>query len=107
MTTRMVRGMDEDDTPNRGTLRFLKTLVTVLTLTMIVGLVTIIGLFVMRFSAADDITFPEIITLPDGTVATAFTQGESWYAVVTAENEILIFSRLTGELRQRIRIESD
>ena len=107
MMTRMVRDMDEKDAPNEGTLRYLKTLVTVLTLTMIIGLVTIIGLFVTRFSAANDITFPDSITLPDGTVATAFTQAETWYAVVTAENEILIFSRLTGALSQTIQLEVD
>lgn len=90
-----------------GTLRFLKVLVTVLTLTMIVGLVTITALFVTRFSAADDLTFPDRISLPDGTVATAFTQGETWYAVVTSEDEVLIFSRLTGALSQRIQIDVD
>ncbi|MEM9426501.1 MAG: DUF6476 family protein [Pseudomonadota bacterium] len=99
--------MDEDQAPDLGTLRFLKTLVTVLTLTMIVGLVTIVGLFIARFSAADDIAFPESITLPDGTVATAFTQGEAWYAVVTAEDEILIYSRATGALRQRVTLEPE
>ncbi|MGR3512794.1 MAG: DUF6476 family protein [Paracoccaceae bacterium] len=97
--------MDEENAPNEGTLRYLKTLVTVLTLTMIVGLVTIIGLFVSRFSASNDITFPDSITLPDGTVATAFTQGADWYAVVTEGNEILIYSRLTGALAQQIAID--
>ncbi|MEO1538182.1 MAG: DUF6476 family protein [Pseudomonadota bacterium] len=97
--------MEDNDAPNEGTLRYLKTLVTVLTLTMIVGIVTIIALLVTRFSAADDISFPDSITLPDGTVARAFTQGETWYAVVTAEDEILVFSRLTGALSQRIKIK--
>lgn len=105
MMTWMMRDMDEENAPNEGTLRYLKTLVTVLTLTMIVGVVTIIGLLVTRLSASNGIAFPEAITLPDGTVATAFTQGETWYAVVTAENEILIFSRLTGDLSQRIAID--
>lgn len=105
--TRMVRDMDEDDAPNEGTLRYLKTLVTVLTLTMILGVVTIIGLLVTRFSASSDITFPETIALPDGTKAAAFTQGRDWYAVVTEDGEILIYSRLTGALSQRIVISAD
>jgi hypothetical protein len=96
--------MDEDDAPNEGTLRYLKTLVTVLTLTMILGVVTIIGLLVTRFSASGDITFPDTITLPDGTTVAAFTQGRDWYAVVTENDEILIFSRLTGALVQRLQI---
>ncbi|MEM7752416.1 MAG: DUF6476 family protein [Pseudomonadota bacterium] len=99
--------MDEENAPNVGTLRYLKTLVTVLTLTMIVGVVTIVGLLVMRFSAANEITFPDSILLPEGVVVTAFTQGEAWYAIVTAEDEILIYSRLTGALSQRIQIETD
>ena len=99
--------MDEDDAPNEGTLRYLKTLVTVLTLTMILGVVTIIGLLVTRFSASRDIAFPETISLPDGTVAAAFTQGKDWYAVVTDGDEILVYSRLTGALTQRIRISVD
>ena len=99
--------MDGDEAPDASVVKYLKTLVTVLTLTMIVGLVTIVALFVMRFSEAREVTFPERITLPDGAVATAFTQGETWYAVVTEDDEILIYSRLTGALSQRIRIEAD
>lgn len=99
--------MEDSGAPDEGTVRYLKILVTVLTLTMIVGLVTIVALFVLRFSEADGIAFPESITLPDGTVATAFTQGETWYAVVTSEDEILVFSRLTGALTQRIAIGTE
>ncbi|MEM6385505.1 MAG: DUF6476 family protein [Pseudomonadota bacterium] len=99
--------MDENDAPDEGTLRFLKTLVTVLTVTMIVGLATIVGLFVMRFSAADNFVFPDSITLPDGIVAEAFTQTATWYAVVTADDEILVFSRATGALVQRIDVNTD
>lgn len=98
--------MEDNGAPDEGTVKYLKILVTVLTLTMIVGLVTIVALFVLRFSEADEVAFPESITLPDGTVATAFTQGETWYAIVTAEDEILVFSRLTGALTQRIAIEA-
>ena len=37
--------------------------------------------------------------------AVTFTQGPDWYAVVTQEDVILIFDRMTGELRQRVAIE--
>lgn len=107
MVTRILRDMDGEEAPDSGTLRYLKTLVTVLTLTMIVGLVTIVTLLVVRFLEARDVTFPEAIALPDGVVATAFTQGETWYAIVTDSNEILIYSRLNGALRQRIPIETE
>jgi hypothetical protein len=86
-------------------LRFLRLLVTVLTGTMILGLLTIVALIVIRFSQdSAPLAFPASITLPNGTTATAFTQGPSWYAVVTTTDEILIFDRSTGALRQTIRV---
>jgi hypothetical protein len=42
--------------------------------------------------------------LPDGATATAFTQGSDWYAIVTDTNQILIYDRLTGALRQTVVI---
>ena len=87
------------------TLRYLKWLVTGLTVTMIAGFITIVVLFAMRFSEMRAVALPDSITLPDGAVATAFTRGDDWFAVVTEDNEILVYSAITGNLRQRIRIE--
>ncbi len=86
-------------------LRFLRILVTVLTATMIIGLLTIVALFVIRFSG-DRVTVvvPKAIVLPDGTRATAFTQGRDWYAVVTDGDEILIYDGVTNKLRQRVNV---
>ena len=89
------------------TLRYLKVLVTVLTVTMILGFLTIVALFVMRFSAMNKVELPDTISLPDGSKATAFTRGEDWFAVVTEADEILIYSRTTGNLRQRIVVQPD
>ncbi len=86
--------------------KYLRVLVTTLTGTMIIGFIIITALFVTRFAGGDDVTLPASITLPDGTAASAFTQGGDWYAVVTDADEILIFDRLTGNLRQTIRIEN-
>lgn len=86
--------------------KYLRVLVTALTATMIIGFIIIVVLFVTRFTGGADVTLPVSITLPDGTVAAAFTQGGDWYAVVTAEDVILIFDRATGQLRQTIRIEN-
>ena len=77
---------------------------TVLTVTMILGFLTLVGLFVMRFASTSSVALPDEITLPDGSTATAFTRGQGWFAVVTAEDEILIYSQETGALRQRITI---
>ncbi|MEE9388797.1 MAG: DUF6476 family protein [Paracoccaceae bacterium] len=100
-----------DDTPisidEARNLRFLRRLVTVLTATMILGLLTITVLLVIRLSTPPT-TFqlPDAITLPNGSRATAFTQGSDWYAVVTDGDEILIFDNGTNTLRQTIQITS-
>ena len=105
--TRMVRDMESDGAPDAKTLRYLKALVTILTVTMIAGFLTIVGLFVMRFAEMNSVELPDTIVLPDGSEATAFTRGEGWFAVVTEDDEILVYSRITGNLRQRIRIEPE
>ena len=74
---------------------------------MIGGFLSIVALFVMRFSEMNRVELPDKIALPDGVTATAFTRGEGWFAVVTKDNEILIYSQVTGNLRQRIRIEPE
>lgn len=100
---------DPDKSPEPANLRFLRILVTILTASMIGGLVTIIVLIVIRVpnvvrTIEDPVPLPATITLPDGSVAESFTQGGDWYAVVTKGGEILIFNRDDGSLRQKIRI---
>ncbi|MCO4825524.1 MAG: hypothetical protein KC451_11790 [Amylibacter sp.] len=85
-------------------LRFLRLLVTVLTATMILGLLAIFTVLVMRFSTDASTPLPDTITMPDGTTASTFTQGSDWYAVITTDNQILIFGRTTGDLRQTVQI---
>lgn len=106
VTEIVVADMDGGEAPGGEVrhLRYLKWLVTVLTVTMIGGFLTIVALFVMRFSDMNRVGLPDTIVLPGGARATAFTQGEGWFAVVTDGDEILIYSRATGNLRQRIRI---
>ena len=88
-------------------LKYLKWLVTILTVTMIGGVLTVVGLLVMQFGAMNDIPLPDEIELPDGAKAAAFTQGDNWFAVVTEADEILIFSRATGALMQTVTIAAD
>ena len=72
---------------------------------MICGLLVIIGLFVTRLGITTRaLPLPDTINLPDGTTPQAFTQGGDWYAVVTNADEILIFDRSTGKLRQTVTI---
>ena len=71
---------------------------------MILGVVVVIGLLVTRLTR-DTPILPAEITLPDGAKAVAFTQAADWYAVVTDANEILVFDRMSGALRQTVVVE--
>lgn len=96
------------EAPETGTeppnLRFLRILVTILTGTMILGLLVIITLLVIRISNDGGVALPDRIELPDGRTATAFTKGNGWYAVVTSDQRILIFDD-AGKLTQEIAVE--
>jgi archaellum component FlaG (FlaF/FlaG flagellin family) len=84
-------------------LRFLRQLVTVLTVVMIVGVVLIAALLVIRLNQPA-LAIPDQITLPAGAVS--YTQTNDWFAVVTDENKILIFD-LNGQLTQEVDVKSD
>ena len=98
---------NSDDTfVEPANIRFLRRLVTVLTAVMICGLLVMIVLFVTRLGGTRaPLPLPDTIALPDGTTAAAFTQGTDWYAVVTSDDEILIYDRATGSLRQSISVD--
>ena len=100
---------NETVTPAEGLppeLRFLKALVIGLTSVMIIGFLIIVALLVVRLTA-DPLPLPDLVTLPEGASATAYTEGPDWVAVVTDQNEILIFNRTTGALRQTIAVETE
>lgn len=106
--------MTQDPAPqpvDAGTVKYLRILVTVLTVTMVLGFIIIVVLFVIRFSdafgsgAPDPLSVPAAIALPEGAVPAAFTRGPDWYAVVTGDGRILIYDAETGALRQEIAVE--
>ncbi|MGB8812185.1 MAG: DUF6476 family protein [Paracoccaceae bacterium] len=86
---------------------FLKGLVIALTLTMIVGVITVVALLVTRMPGAMQAppALPAQITLPDGSKPAAFTQTADWFAVVTTDNHILIYNR-DGTLRQNVVVQN-
>jgi hypothetical protein len=92
------------DTPLPPGLKALQRLVTVLTVVMILGFLVLIGALVMRLNA-DGPPLPDSIDLPEGAEAVAFTQGDDWFAVVTADDTILVYDRLTGQLRQTVALD--
>ena len=87
-------------------LRFLKWLVIVLTLTLIGGVITVVAVIVTRMphASAPAPLLPEALTLPDGVRPAAITAGTGWFGVVTTDDRLLIFSA-DGKLRQEILIQ--
>ncbi len=104
--------MDQPDDPPLPLppgLRFLKALVIVLTLTMIGGVITVVGLLVTRMPQAFGSTAPRLpdsIALPAGTEARAVTFGTGWIGVVVAAEggERFLVYAPDGRLRQQMRL---
>ena len=88
-------------------LRILRYLVLAMTIIFIVGFTIIVTVVYLQFVKAQNgfkIDLPDIVELPEGARAQAFTQGRGWYAVVTQENKILVFDSKSGELTQSVDI---
>lgn len=85
-------------------LRWLKRMVMILMVVMIVGFVLLIVTLITNLNA-DPLPLPERVTLPEGQAAVAFTQGTDWFAVVTDADEIHIYDRGTGVLRQTVLVK--
>ena len=82
---------------------------TALTLTLILGVITIVGLLVIRLGpAATAIPVPETVRLPPGESAGAVTLGRDWIAIVTTDAEgrerIRVLDRTTGAERAMTEI---
>ena len=88
--------MGKDDQPPNGdfqlprNLRFLQRLVTLLTVSMIGGILIIVAMLAFKIRD-ENINFPQTLILPDGTKPIAFTQTKDWYSVITDTNEIFIY----------------
>ncbi|MEY4695601.1 MAG: hypothetical protein RIT14_29 [Pseudomonadota bacterium] len=85
-------------------LRALKWLVTVLTVTMIAGVITVVGLLVTRMPDGRAPVLPESLILPEGTRARAVTTTADSLLVVTEDDRLLIFSR-TGQFQREIPLQ--
>jgi len=99
--------MQEPDDPEQNVphLTFLRRLVTLLTLTMVVGIIVLVTLVFIRFQGeARPMSLPDGITIPDGLRPVAFTQTREWYAIVTDDNHIVFFDK-NDILFQTIKIK--
>ncbi len=83
-----------------------------LTLTMIIGVITVVAVLVTRMphsfgtQATKSIqsglpNLPASVTLPAGTAPQAITFGTGWTAIVTTDNRILVYSN-DGQLQQEL-----
>ena len=97
---------DASDAALPPSLRLLKWLVILLTLSMIGGVITVVWLIVTRMPATfapRTPSLPEAVVLPEGRKAAAVTFGQGWFAVVTTDDHILIFAT-DGSLRQEVTL---
>jgi len=95
--------MDQLSPEDQGNIRFLRILVTVLTATMIAGLIAIFTVIVIRFpSGMDTLPLPDQIALPEGISVDAVTFMENRVIVISG-NEILVFD-VEGTLQRRITL---
>ena len=101
--------MDKDDQPPNAdfqlprNLRFLQRLVTLLTVSMIGGILIIAALLAFKLRS-ESINFPQTLILPDGTKPIAFTQTKEWYSVITDADQILIYKN-DGTLIRSIAVQ--
>ncbi|CAM3246005.1 DUF6476 domain-containing protein [Paracoccus nototheniae] len=81
-------------------LRFLKTLVTGLTLVMGLGMVAVVALLWMRLNQPVLPELPASITLPEGAAARAVTFATDRIVVVTDADQVLVYDRAGGLVGQ-------
>lgn len=99
--------MDEAPLPEAqaGLIKYLKTLVTALTVTMIVGLIALISVVVMRINQAQPFAMPDALELPEGVSASAITFAPGRVIVVTQDQQILVMEEDLKTIRQRITLD--
>ncbi|MCF3974718.1 DUF6476 family protein [Paracoccus salsus] len=84
-------------------LRFLKTLVTGLSLVMGLGMIALVVLLWLRLDRPPLPDLPDQISLPEGARVTAVTFAADHIVVLTEADEVLIYDR-SGGLRDRMTI---
>ena len=94
-----------DDPGPLPEVRYLKLLVTALAVTMILGLVAIVGLLVTRLRAEPPLpALPQGIHLPAGTQVEALTFARGYTVVVTQAGAVLVYRR-DGTLAQTLTLD--
>ena len=103
--------MAEDDTDWKAAakavpeLRFLKTLVTGLTLVMGLGMVAVVAMLWLRLGQPVLPELPGNIKLPGDVQVQAVTFAPDWILVVTGDGQVLVYDR-NGTLARTIELQS-
>lgn len=103
--------MAEDDTDWKAAakavpeLRFLKTLVTGLTLVMGLGMIAVVAMLWLRLGQPVLPELPGNIKLPDDVQVQAVTFAPDWIVVVTDDGQVLVYNR-SGSLASTIELQS-
>ncbi len=90
----------EGDSPLPPNLRFLRMLVTVLTAVMILGVITIVGLLVIRLgdSAQPILVHPEVFAIPDGVGTVGYSIVNGYTVIIGDDGVIRVFASDTQAL---------
>ncbi len=99
----MTHPSEPENAPEPNQLRFLRLLVTTLTVVMIVGLVVVVSLLVIRLTDKGP-SLPGQINLPAGVTAEAVTMGTGWIAIVSDDQKLLFFDATSGALFKTVDI---
>ena len=86
-------------------LRFLRGLVTALTLTMIAGMAVLVFLFLTRFpQPSGGLGLPDTLDLPAGATVVSVTRGPDFWAVTTDAGEVLVYEGGAETPSRRLRL---
>lgn len=99
-------GHGGDDIPEPAGLRRLRHMVTFLTVSIILGVITVVALLVIRLAQiapSQPPALPPVLALPPGETVRAVTLGTGWVAVVSADpagsERIRVFDAASGAER--------
>ncbi len=94
----------EGDGPLPANLRYLRILVTVLTAVMILGVITIVGLLVIRLNdtARPILVHPEVFDIPPGVGTVGYSVINGYTVIIGDDGVIRVFASDTRALVQEL-----
>lgn len=102
----MADDFPEDEAALPANLRFLRVLVTVLTAVMILGVITIVGLLVIRLNDGGTTTLvhPDAFALPDGVGIVGYSVVDDRTILVGDDGVIRIYDSASHALEQEFSL---